>query len=637
LIKPRRRVVHAVARAPVLLALALACLFVAGRPCPRDVEGEPVQVHEIVPHEVEVGDRIAILGAGFAPGKPARVSFRGTLHRPGEQAIRDVELVTSAKVLGPGRVEFAFDEATQSLFSGAGDRALHTTFTGEVEVAFAAETPGAAPIAGVLKHQTLDVRPGTSAFLSEHEREGEHLLEWIGVSAATRGGGLVVEAVAVGSRAQAAGIVEGDVLTACDGVRVMSAADVVPPPGEREATIDVRNGLTASESERLVALDGFRRSAPAELIGPAMIALIALGVVLLFGAPTGSTFAARLQRVVSRLRERVGSARPLPAGTARQRARSPAGGALLRALTNVGRATLPTHASPAVADLVACALVVAMPFGQYVIAARLDVGLLFAAAATSLATAAYMVSPSAWRGMRAAAYVALQHLPAAAAVASVVITTGSLRIQEIERAQGGWPWEWLAFRSPAALVALGMLLASTQIQPEGVRGAGHPDISRLVEDAGGPGEPRGPWLRAAYRAHHIAIAGLASTLFLGGWHLPGLSAVEQAGPTLELAGAAWLLGKTWAVVVMMALIGWSLPQWNPEASTRSNWLWLGPLVLGVLMATEAWTWWSPGPAAQLLVSLSLVAAAGLAGVAIAHRLRHGLTSAAGDGRVSGFI
>src|SRR6202035_2107187 len=118
-------------------------------------------------------------------------------------------------------------------------------------------------------------------------------------------------------------------------------------------------------------------------------------------------------------------------------------------LATAARDALPPAGAPAIVDFLACALLAAMPFGQYLVAAQLDVGLLFVAAATALVTAALVSGNSPWSGARSAAHVAWQHLPAAAAVASVVLTTGSLRMQEIEHAQGGWPWDWLGLCRPA--------------------------------------------------------------------------------------------------------------------------------------------------------------------------------------------
>lgn len=386
--------VRAVVPASLLLALALGCFLLGRGSFSR--EAQLLAVREIIPREVEAGDLVSISGSGFLPGKMARVTFRGTLFRPGRHPSRGAEISASARATGAERLELAFDEATQALFSGAGERSAHTTFDGDIEVAFPAGAPGAAPASGVLQHATLDVRPSETA--SVDDREGKRLLAWIGVKAAARGSGLLVEAVEPGSRAEAAGMVTGDLVTRFDGVLVGSAADMVPPPGERWATIVVRTGRDAREETRVVAMDGFRGAPPAELLGAALIALSALGIVGLFAAPTGAPLSAVLQRVVARIRERVRAARErTTAGRPRRGRAEPERWALLRTLAAVGRAALPPYALSAAADLAPCALLAAMPFGQYVIATRLDVGLIFAAAATSLAAGAFVRNGS-WRG-----------------------------------------------------------------------------------------------------------------------------------------------------------------------------------------------------------------------------------------------
>ncbi len=216
--------------APVLLVLAIAWLAWGGS-CTREVGPQLVNVTDVVPRAVELGDRVVLMGEGFPAGKPARVTFRGTLHRPGERPETGAEIVTSATVLGPDQAELAFTEPVQALFCGAGDRAAHTTFDGDVEVAFAAAATGAPPIGGTLRRVTLDVRPG--AVTADAEHEGERALAWMGLHGTVSSAGLAVEAVDHGSRAAAAGLAPGDAVTAFDGLRVGAASDMVPAPGER--------------------------------------------------------------------------------------------------------------------------------------------------------------------------------------------------------------------------------------------------------------------------------------------------------------------------------------------------------------------------------------------------------------------
>ena len=620
------------------VAFAFAGLLAVAGPWVPPSSPPLVQVFSLTPTDVEPGDRIAIAGDGFPAGKEARVRFQGTLYRPGEKPVRDAEVLVTGTVTGPEQVEVDFREAAQALFCGAGDRAAHTTFEGDVEVAFAAAAPGAPPVAGVLRHAVLDVRPSASAVDRAHEADGERALEFMGLRVtvpARRGLGLAVDAVLPGSPADVAGVGVGDVIMSVDGVRAAASGDVVPAPGEREASLGVRSRGATTDTTRRVSVDGLRRAPPAELLDAAVLVVAALGLLLLLGSPAPSSLATALQRAASRLRARAGAA----ASARRSGWALPWVGPARAILGAAARDTLPPASPSAVVDAAMAALLAVMPFGQYLVAARMDVELLFFGAATALAVVAVVSARSAWGGLRAAAHVAWQHVPAALAVASVVMTTGSLRVQEIDRAQGGYPWDWLAFRSPAAVVALLLLLRCAQIGlDEGSMAAAAP-IEALVDDASVPASaPRGRWLPAVRRGHRFIIAGLASALFLGGWSLPGLSPAQQDGRVvLELAGVAWLLAKTWTLVLGLAVLREALPVRRLVEGTRITTRRELPLAIAALAATAAWTRWSPEGASQLLVSGSLVALAALAAVVIVQRLRHGVLSPGGDGHLSPFL
>jgi NADH-quinone oxidoreductase subunit H len=620
------------------VAFAFAGLLAAAGPWVAPAGPPLVQVFSLTPTDVEPGDRIAITGEGFPAGKEARVRFQGTLYRPGEKPLRDAEVLVTGTVTGPEQVEVDFREAVQALFCGAGDRAVHTTFEGDVEVAFAAAAPGAAPVAGALRRAVLDVRPSASAVDRAHEADGERALEFMGLRLAPlgrRGLGLAVEAVQIGSPADAASIAVGDVITTFDGVRAAAVGDLVPAPGEREATLGVRSRGTATEAPRRVSVDGLRRAPPAELIDAAVLVVAGLAVLLLLGSPAPSSFATALQRAASRLRTIAGAA----ASASRSARGSSWVGPSRAILGAIAADTLPPASAPAFIDAAVAALLVVMPFGQYLVAARMDVELLFFAAATALAVVAVVAARSAWEGLRGAAHVAWQHVPAALAVASVVLTTGSLRVQEIDRAQGGCPWDWLAFRSPAAMLSLVLLLRCTQIGPDEGSLPARARVESLVDADPVPAPaPRGRWLAAARRAHRFIIAGLASTLFLGGWSLPGLSSPQQEGRVLlELAGAAWLLAKTWTLVFGLGVLRQAVPARRLIEGSRATTRREVPLAIGALLATAAWTRWSPPGAEQLLISGSLVATAGLAAVVVVQRLRHGVVSPGGDGHLSPFL
>jgi NADH-quinone oxidoreductase subunit H len=621
---------------PTGAALAVAWLVGGPGACTQAAAPQLVQVTDVAPREVERGDTLSIGGDGFPGGKTARVTFRGTLHRPGESPVRGAEVVTSGMVAGPDRVVVALGEATEALFCGAGDLATHTTFEGDVEVAFAAAATGAPPVGGTLSGVVLDVHPAVRAADIARDGEGDRFLGWMGLHVANATGdraspGLVVDTVAPASRAAAAGLAPGDVLTAFDGVRVSSPGDVLPAPGEREATLSLRRAGLPDEATHTVSVVGFLRAPLERFVLPMLILFAALAIVLLFAAPTPAPLAGLLDGAALRLKSR---ARAASGGRGPKRAGLAA---------SIVAEAVPPAGPFALADAAAGALLCLLPFGQYLVAAQLDVAVLFLGATTALVTAALVAGRSPVAGAKAALHVVWQHVPGAVAALCVVSSTGSLRLQEISRAQGGWPWEWSALRSPPLLVALALLLACGCVvlaEDEPRKG-----LSSLVESAGDhrPGAPRGPWLDAALRTHRIVIAGLAVALLLGGWRLPGVSpAVQDARPTLELAGAVLFLAKTGTVVVALAAarsLGGGL---SLRERSRSVALRLVPLSLGALGATIAWDALKPGPAVERLSSGLLVVLVASVAAALAARARHAVVAeraqgSDGPGHVSVFL
>ena len=120
-------------------------LVLLGTGCARDPAPPLLDVTEVTPHEVERGERLEIRGRGFGEGHEAHLTFRGVLHRPGEEP-ELATLETSAPATSEEAVELAIDEKVEALFCRDGDRLEHTTFTGDLEVAFAPAMVGAPPV-----------------------------------------------------------------------------------------------------------------------------------------------------------------------------------------------------------------------------------------------------------------------------------------------------------------------------------------------------------------------------------------------------------------------------------------------------------------------------------------------------------
>lgn len=190
----------------------------------------------------------------------------------------------------------------------------------------------------------------------------------------------------------------------------------------------------------------------------AAVAVLAV-VLVTFGAVISGMTVWWEMRVSSRMQSRVGYNRV-------------GAGGFLQWIADAVKLLLKEDLVPAEADqllfraspyfvLVGFALVfVALPFGQGVIAADLDVGIFYVLSVTALVVVGILVagwsSNSKWSlfgGMRAAAQVVSYEIPAGLSAMVPVLMAGTLSMQGIIRAQGAWPWQWFALTNPFATVA----------------------------------------------------------------------------------------------------------------------------------------------------------------------------------------
>ncbi|MGO9711456.1 MAG: NADH-quinone oxidoreductase subunit H [Polyangiaceae bacterium] len=618
-----------------LVVLALAVLAaLAG--CQRDVGPQLIDVLDIAPREVERGDRVELLGASFPQGKKAHLTFRGALNRAGEKPAT-AEIAAEGMASTSTQIELDFTEGLEGLFCGAAERSIHTTFTGDVEVAFPAAMTGAPPVVATLHGVTLDVRPPTPrrALLDERAKEGNNALAFFGIHASKTppaSGGILVDAIDPGSRAEKAGVQAGDLLVEIDRVRIDSLADVIPSGAAPVAKLTLRRGSSPTETKHDLDVAGFRATPPADLYGAALLLLLAAAVILLFMAPTAGALTWVERRIAARMQSR-----------------SPAGG--LKSFTR-------EEAIPATIDkplyrlapyLVfggVSATFVVMPFGQYLIAADLDVGILYVLAVSSLVTIGLVSGGwaandrySLLGGIRSAAQIVSYEVPGAIAVACIVMMTGSLRLQEIIHAQGGWPWEWYLFKNPVTF-ALFFLYFTTAL----AGGNRAPFDLPEAEPAAAPTPPatggRALLFFLAEWANVFVMGGLAAALFLGGWQVPGLSAgAQEAHVGLQALGALVFLLKAWALVFAVLWVRWALPRLRVDQRMMLCWKWLVPLAFAAFALCAGWVAWSPGRTAQLVIGVGMFAIACVGSARFAQRVlfyvRGGHTNA--DMRLNPFL
>lgn len=588
----------------------LALLTVLG--CARKADGpELLQVIDVQPRDVDVGDRIEVIGINLrGEGREAQVEFRGELRRPGQAPLVDqVIAVDHGKVSGD-KVTMVFTEGLQSAFCGRGDDAIHTTFVGDVTVTMASNVADNAPVTGTVKGITIELRPPTArrAVLEARQKQGYRALEFMGVAVSAdspASGGLAVDKVRPSSPAAKRGILAGDLITSFQGIKVLSVGDMAFTGfTETPSLVVSRSGQELPAVQ--IDMKGFEGAPPVDLLGAGLVLGIAAAIILLFMAPTAGFITWVERRVAGRMQSRIGPNRAGPQG-------------MIVWLADGVKSILKEDIIPTESDqwlfrlapylvfMGVSATFVVMPFGQYLIAADLDIGILFVIAVTSLVTIGLMTggwaSNNKWSllgGVRSAAQIISYEIPGAVAIVCLVMMTGSLRLQDIIAAQGGtgstfievggWPWHWYVFRNP---ITFGLFfLYFTTALAEGNRGPFDLPEAESELVAGYSTEYSGMrylFFFFAEWANVFVMAGIASALFLGGWQIPGVSpAAQEASLPLQLVGVLIFLAKSWLLIFVVIWVKWTLPRVRIDQMMNLCWKWFVPLSFGAFLLTAMW-------------------------------------------------
>jgi NADH-quinone oxidoreductase subunit H len=488
-----------------------------------------------------------------------------------------------------------------------------------VWVTFPPFGPNEPQLRGVLKDVVVDFRPPTARrfALGQAEDHGRDALKFMGVELAANApasGGLLVGRVVPGSRADDSGLRPWDVIAEVDGVRVMSIADAAPAPGAT-ATLGILRPNEPQMRYLTVDLHGYKQSIPADLLGAALVVGIAAAILLLFMAPTAGIITWVERRVSARMQSRIGPNRAGPGGFVVW---------LADGIKSILKEDIiPTESdkvlfrlAPYLVFMGVSATFVVMPFGQKLIAADLDIGILYIIAITSLVTIGLLTagwaSNNKWSllgGIRAAAQIISYEIPGAVAVVCIVMMTGSLRLQDIIRAQGGVPWQWYMFRNPITF-ALFFLYFTTALAEGNRAPFDLPEAeSELV--AGYSTEYSGMrylFFFFAEWANVFVMSGIATALFLGGWQIPFVSpAAQEASLALQIIGAVIFLTKAWILVFVVVWIRWTLPRVRIDQMMNMCWKYFVPFSFLAFILTALWLVWSPDQTITTVIGLGMFA------------------------------
>jgi NADH-quinone oxidoreductase subunit H len=253
--------------------------------------------------------------------------------------------------------------------------------------------------------------------------------------------------------------------------------------------------------------------------------------------------------------------------------------------------------APFIVFLGAFAAYVVLPFGASSFVADLNIGILYIVAVGSLSVIGIIMAGwasnnkySLYGGMRAAAQIISYEIPSAIAIMTVIIPVGSLSMVDIVNAQKGGIQNWFLLRNPFTFLGFFVYfiasLAEVNRTPFDIPEAESELVAGYHTEYSGM---RFAFFFLAEYANMFLVAGVATTLFLGGWTqvIPGSFIAPQFLP-----GPIMFFLKALLVIFVQMWLRWSLPRLRVDQLMYLSWKVLLPisfvLVLGVGWLAVYW-------------------------------------------------
>lgn len=234
---------------------------------------------------------------------------------------------------------------------------------------------------------------------------------------------------------------------------------------------------------------------------------------------------------------------------------------------------------------------IVMPFGNGLIVADLNIGVLYIMAVTTFTVISLLMAGCGSNnkyallgGMRSAAQVVSYEVPMVASILVVIVYVGSLSMVDIVHSQSGAIYNWFIFRVPFGPIAfLTYIIAATA---EANRTPF--DIPEAEQElvAGFNVEYSGMKFAMFFLAEFVnmfTVSAIAVTLFFGGWN------------GWLLPSWLWFLAKTFAVVLLLMMFRWTYPRLRVDQLMEFAWKFLVPvtfanLIIGAIFKYAGWYW-----------------------------------------------
>jgi NADH-quinone oxidoreductase subunit H len=240
--------------------------------------------------------------------------------------------------------------------------------------------------------------------------------------------------------------------------------------------------------------------------------------------------------------------------------------------------------APALVLASTVALLVVIPFGPGLAFRDLELGLFFALAISSLSTVGVLIAGwasankySLIGGLRAAGQLIAYELPLVLSVVGVVILAGTMSLDGIVQAQVGAGYPYFVLQFVAFGIFMVAALAELSRIPFDMPIAESELVMGYLTEYTGF---RFLFFFLAEFANMFTMSAIAVTLFLGGYHLPGLSS-----DLLVVLGPVILVGKSLLLVFAMLWFRWTFPRFREDQLQRLAWKVLVPLALANIVVT----------------------------------------------------
>jgi NADH-quinone oxidoreductase subunit H len=246
------------------------------------------------------------------------------------------------------------------------------------------------------------------------------------------------------------------------------------------------------------------------------------------------------------------------------------------------------RAAPILVMIPALVGLAVVPFSEQLVARNINFGLLLVFSLGSINVIAVMLAGWSSRNKYAiisAARVVSQNvayeIPMLLVVITVILSSGTLDLNEIVRQQSGWFWNWNVFKvwvnplAPASfLIFFTCMLAETNRAPFDMAEAESELVAGAYTEYSSMGF--GVFFMAEY-ANILVGCAIGTVLFLGGWQ----------SPIGVFSGVVWFLLKMYFLVFTVVWIRWTFPRTQFYGLLNLSWKILIPVSLLTLLLSSA--------------------------------------------------